>query len=263
MITKIITHDGIFHADDVMSIALMLEFIRPTLKVERTRNISADEFTNPDIWIVDVGGQYDQVNNNYDHHQDNSLPAACMLVLIELVNLGKIDTVMHEELFDAVYEISDIDCNGPADKNGFQVNTLIKSFNSIEDGFELAVDVCRKYIQSCKANAAKSEESKKIWDAGEKMSNIRVCDAFPIHWKRYKEENFLVYPQAGKWNVISADSEKFPLLDYNNAAVFIHVNRFIAVFNSKQEALECAFDSGLAILGKQKIEKINKIKSKF
>jgi len=244
MISKIITHDGIFHADDVMSIALMQEFIRPTLRVERTRNISADEFSNPDIWIVDVGGQWNRSLNNYDHHQDSSLPAACMLVLNELVNLGRISVEMQEELFDAIYEISDIDCHGPMDKNGFQFNTLIKSFNAIEDGFDKALWVCRNYIQSCKENVANAAKSKEIWDDGEKMGNIRVCSDFPIHWKRYEEEMFLVYPQKDNWNVITRDSATAPLVD-SVKATFMHANRFLAVFKNKKDATDCAKRSSI------------------
>ena len=244
MITKIITHDGIFHADDAMSVALLLEFVNPSLKVERTRNISADEFNDLDIWIVDVGGKYERQNNNYDHHQDSSLPAACMLVPNELVNLDKVSVELQDELFDSIYEISDIDCNGPADKNGFQFNTLIKSFNAIEKGFEIAVDVCRMYIQSCKANAAKTEESRKIWDEGEDMGNIKVCNAFPVHWKRYEEQMFLVYPQAGKWNVITRDSATAPLAE-SAMADFMHANKFLAVFSNKKDAINCACRSNI------------------
>lgn len=245
MITKIITHNGIFHADDVMSVALLLEFIRPSIQVERTRNISPDEFINPDIWIVDVGGQYNRGFNNYDHHHDSTLPAACMLVLTELSNQGLINEHMHAELFDNIFEISDIDCNGPADKNGFQVNSLIKSFNSIENGFEIAVDVCRKYIQACKASVAKAEESKAIWDRGEKVSGmIKVCDSFPVHWKRYEEEMFLVYPQDGKWNIITRDSATAPLAD-SPMADFMHANKFLAVFSDKKDAMNCAHRSAI------------------
>ena len=240
MISKVITHDGIFHADDVMSVALLLEFVRTSIQVERTRNISSDEFTNPDIWIVDVGGKYDDKLNNYDHHQDSHLPAACMIVLTELVNLGYVSVAMQEELFDAVYEISDIDCNGPQDKNGFQVNSLIKSFNSIENGFDIAVEVCRNYIKACKSSVVNIEKSRQIWDSGEVISTTRVCKAFPIHWKRYEQEMFLVYPQAGKWNVITRDSSVAPLVDGKGKAEFVHANKFLAVFNDRADAIQCA-----------------------
>lgn len=260
---KIITHDGIFHADDVMSVALMKEFAGESILIERKRNISTEEYQDNKVWILDVGGQLDIDRRNFDHHHDKTVMSTCVLLANYLVDIEWMEQAVYNEMIENLMVISEIDCNGPYAHSGFQFNTLIKSFNSLEDGFEAAVDVCRLWIQTCKKSVAEAEESKRIWDEGERLVGAKVCKKFPIHWKRYKEENFLVYPQAGKWNVISADSEKFPLLDHNNVAVFIHANRFIAVFDTKQEALECVFDSGLAILGKQEIEKINKIKSKF
>jgi hypothetical protein len=56
---------------------------------------------------------------------------------------------------------------------------------------------------------------------------------------------FIIYPQAGKWNLITRDSNVAPLIDNENTATFIHANKFLAVFATKQEALECAFDSTL------------------
>jgi hypothetical protein len=163
-----------------------------------------------------------------------------MLILTELSNQGFISDEMHSELFDNIFEISDIDCNGPADKNGFQVNSLIKSFNSIDDGFELAVDVCRKYIQACKANVAQAQESREIWDRGTKIGQeIRVCDKFPVHWKRYEEAMFLVYPQDGKYNLITRDSSIAHLVSTGKES-FIHANKFLAVFEFETDAIHCA-----------------------
>ncbi len=240
MISKVITHDSIFHADDVMSVALLLEFIRPTLPVERTRNIAADEFTNPDIWIVDVGGLYNKELNNFDHHQDSNLHSACVLLFKHLYNKSYIDGDIYDELIDTLLEISDIDCNGPQDKNGFQFNTLIKSFNNLEDGFDKAVWVCRNYIQSCKENVERATLSREIWDSGErKGDDIVVCNAFPSHWKRYEEEMFLVYPQAGKWNLLTRDSVNHHLVSIGKEN-FIHSNKFLAVFDNKEDAIACA-----------------------
>jgi len=249
MIHKIITHNGIFHADDVMATALLLEFIRPTIPVERTRNISADEFANPDVWIVDVGGQYNTELNNYDHHHDASLPSACVLVLKELCFRGHISTVVYDELIDPLMEISHIDCNGPVDRNGFQVNSLIKSFNAFPNGFDMAVQLCRNYILSCKVSAAKSVESRQIWDGGEQISLfIRACDEFPIHWKRYEEETFLVYPHDGKWNVLTINSEEFPLVS-TGKETFMHANRFLGVFTTREDAISCAQASAYNAVG--------------
>jgi uncharacterized UPF0160 family protein len=67
---KIITHNGPFHADDVMAVAalqLLLEKKGETYKVVRTR----DEHLWPTgDYVVDVGGVFDPATHRYDHHQE-------------------------------------------------------------------------------------------------------------------------------------------------------------------------------------------------
>lgn len=245
---KVITHNGIFHADDVMSIALIKEQVGE-IPVERTRNISTDDINDPEVWVVDVGLEFNHELNNYDHHQSKELDASCILVLKALTYEGLIRQELYEELQSSFETISFIDCNGPQDMNGFQFNTLIKSFNALENGFDLAVDVCRKYIQSCKATVQKSVQSQEIWDRGEKISMfIRLCDAFPIHWKRYEEEIYLIYPNDGKWTVLTRSSHDFPVWDTGKAD-FIHQGRFIAVFSDKEDAIQCAQMSACNVVG--------------
>lgn len=247
MIQKIITHNGIFHADETMAIALIHELVN-VIPVERTRNISVEDYNNPKIWVIDVGGKIDG-NNNYDHHQDASLPASCVLVLDALLEHAYISIDLYEELLPSMMEISHIDCNGPADRNGFQFNSLIKSFNALDGGFDVAVQVSRSYVASCKMNLAKSTESLAIWEMGEKISMyIRVCDAFPIHWKKYNEAPFLIYPNDGKWNLLSINSECFPIISTGKEE-FIHNGKFIAVFRDKDDAIQSAQMSAYNVVG--------------
>lgn len=249
MIHKLIVHDGIFHADDAMATALVLEFVRDSVPVERTRNISADEFDNPNIWIVDVGEIYDPSKRCFDHHQDNTLDAACKLVLEHLWHKGLISEQIVAELISAISEISLIDCQGPKPDSGFQFNSLIKSFNALENGWDLAVETCRNYIKACVSTANQTVQSREIWDAGVLESMyIRVCNAFPIHWKRYEEEPLLVYPNKGKWNLLSVNSEIFPIIS-NGKESFIHANKFLAVFDSKKDAVDAAQRTALNTLG--------------
>ena len=248
-ISKIIVHDGIFHADDVMAVALLHRFVDAIIPVERTRTISQEDIANPEVWIVDVGGQYNKDLNNYDHHQDRTLPAACMLILLILHERGYINDEMRDELFDPIWHISDIDCNGPAGKDSFHVNALLKSFNALENGFDIALSVCKQYIQACKATVGMAVTSKQIWDEGEKVSlYIRVCNAFPLHWKRYDEQMFLIYPNAGKWTVLTRESEAFPLVKTGKEE-FMHVNRFIATYKTKDDAIQCGQMSAINAVG--------------
>lgn len=61
----VVTHDGIFHSDEVIAIAL-LTFGQDNLKIVRTRykaSIDTAEFT------IDVGGEYAPKEGKFDHHQ--------------------------------------------------------------------------------------------------------------------------------------------------------------------------------------------------
>lgn len=68
--TTLATHNGSFHADDVMACAiirLLSERVHSeTVKIVRTRD--PEVIANADI-VVDVGGVYDPEALRYDHHQ--------------------------------------------------------------------------------------------------------------------------------------------------------------------------------------------------
>ena len=61
-----ITHNGVFHADEVFATALLSMIME--VKLFRTRALSAQDKAS-DIIMYDVGGVYDIKINAYDHHQ--------------------------------------------------------------------------------------------------------------------------------------------------------------------------------------------------
>lgn len=236
MIKKIITHNGIFHADDVMSVALIHELIDESIPVERTRKVSTADVVDPNVWVIDVNGMFNPAQGLFDHHQDGNLPASCMMILQHMPMRSDV----YLELYDVINVISTIDCKGPTEYDGFQFNTLIKSFNALENGFEVAVGVARNYIRACVATADKATDSQRIWDNGLNIGeHIKVCDAFPVHWKRYGEQPILVYPNDGKWNVLTINSLTMPLLSTGKQD-FMHANAFLAIFKDKSDAIACA-----------------------
>jgi uncharacterized UPF0160 family protein len=238
--TRIITHDGIFHCDDAFAIALIHEVFGNDVPVERTRNISMEDLENEEVWVVDVGGECSFIRGNFDHHHSDELPASCMLVLNYLFANGYVSEELYNELFDNFVTISNIDCKGPSLYSGFQVNSLIKSFNSLENGWEIALQTAKCSIQSAKDTVDKMKESKEIWDRGENVTLfVKMCDKFPIHWKRYQEANFLIYPNNGKWNLLSIDGAKFPIHP-TGFEEFIHNGKFIAVYKTQEEAISAA-----------------------
>lgn len=62
---RVVTHNGPFHADDVLAVALLKTFVRKDLEILRTR----DESEFKGNFVVDVGGKHDPENFLFDHHQ--------------------------------------------------------------------------------------------------------------------------------------------------------------------------------------------------
>ena len=61
-----ITHDGVFHADEVFATALLSMIT--DISLLRTRSVKVEDKPE-DVIMYDVGGQYSIGNNVFDHHQ--------------------------------------------------------------------------------------------------------------------------------------------------------------------------------------------------
>lgn len=71
---QIVTHNGIFHGDEVIACAILKlygEDRGKDIKVIRTRSkdILDNAIKDKETIVIDVGGQYNPELNNYDHHQ--------------------------------------------------------------------------------------------------------------------------------------------------------------------------------------------------
>lgn len=67
---SIVTHDGKFHADEVMACAI-LQLALGELSFVRTRNITKVMLEDEDCVVIDVGGEFDPSRRNFDHHMNN------------------------------------------------------------------------------------------------------------------------------------------------------------------------------------------------
>jgi uncharacterized UPF0160 family protein len=63
---KVATHNGVFHADDALAVAIVKGSTSCPLFVERTRN--PEKIAEADV-VLDVGLVYDQSIQRFDHHQ--------------------------------------------------------------------------------------------------------------------------------------------------------------------------------------------------
>ena len=61
-----VTHNGAFHTDDLFATATLSILNNGNIKIIRTRD--SEVFKKAD-YVYDVGGDYNPINNIFDHHQ--------------------------------------------------------------------------------------------------------------------------------------------------------------------------------------------------
>ena len=75
---QVVTHSGIFHADEVFACALLnIAYGQDNVSIIRTRDAEVLDLatSEEDIWVVDVGGDFNPSMLNFDHHmRDFNVP---------------------------------------------------------------------------------------------------------------------------------------------------------------------------------------------
>jgi len=219
----VVTHNGIFHADDVFSIAA-LKRVFPSLKLIRSRD--PETIANADV-VVDVGGVYDDATDRFDHHQrggagarDNGIPYSSFGLIWRKYGVQicageeKVAKAVDSGLVSA---IDAIDCGyveGVAE--GVSLSQTISLFNpsweeddDIDACFDEAVGFASRLLERFIASAAGGVNAKAIVaQAIEKAEDPRVIvlEQF-TPWKRTvhalsEEAQYMVYPsQTGQWRI--------------------------------------------------------------
>jgi len=257
--SKVITHDTSFHADEVIAVAL-LRFCAYKFELIRTRDniVLAEAVSNPEILVLDVGGQYDPALLNFDHHQDMELKSAAGLIYEHFKNeiLPEHEQPFLDNFFAA---IDAIDTNR---NNVFAVwSTLPKGFrnaSSIIGGFNRDVrNAAEQDAQFEKAAAfAQTIIENEVYSAKRKAkseaeyatrfilpNNVAVFEEFSTVWKDKKEHQFVILPHANGWQIQTLDTTIAQVPESVSACegfVFRHGSGFMAVVKDKDVALAFA-----------------------
>lgn len=135
-ISKLIVHDGVFHADDVLC-AAMARSLNPDVWIQRTRRLDPMdiELNGNGVYIADVGG------GKYDHHQpdaavreDGAKYAACGLLYEEWKD-ALFNTKEGQQYFEDTYvkpiEVTD---------NGGERNMLSHAIGGLNPSWDQKTD---------------------------------------------------------------------------------------------------------------------------
>lgn len=223
---KIITHNGIFHADEVFACATLQRFYGSDVPIVRTRNrgviaaAQSEELTA----VVDVGGQFNLFKSNFDHHQKdfdgkriNGTPFSSFGLVWNWF-APKFYPISVVEMVDRwlVEKIDAVDCGVAAKTEEYTVSHIISSFNvnfdeslaetaRFHDALSVASAILERVI--ARANAAKAGEDyvrSKLED--QSPSKLLLLGKFApwqsIVVKEHPEILYVVFPDiSGTWRI--------------------------------------------------------------
>ena len=144
-IREIVTHGGLFHADDCFAVAA-LKLLAPEAQVIRTRD---SKLTSPAEGrvIVDVGGIYNPASNQFDHHQkegrkaprSNGIPYSGFGLVWDAFGVqlcgDKLPELVHAEVDRGI--VSGVD----ASDNGFAISVLKPEYQASPVGLGLSAAI--------------------------------------------------------------------------------------------------------------------------
>lgn len=238
----IVTHDGVFHADDVIAVAIMRGSLANLIRTIRTRD--PREFETADI-LVDVGAEYDPERGRFDHHQKGfteqhegtEIPyAAAGLAwryfgkkFVQMHNPPFLDPKLCDAVFDRIMndvmiEVDALD-NGIAYNAKLGINTVISSLNPAHGDywvynahFERAVELVRfwlaNYVNTVLKQVTDHQNAIEAFSGGD---DIVTFDQVNTAWKKVigdmlrrgeQPPKLVVYPDpTGLWRVQTTPSD--------------------------------------------------------
>jgi Uncharacterized conserved protein related to MYG1 family len=229
--TKIVTHNGHYHPDDVFAVATLM-LIHSDAIVVRSRD---QKVLDEADMVVDVGQEYDPSRFRFDHHQlggagkrDNGIPYASFGLVWKEFGVGlaggkdeadiiEQKLVMAIDAHDNGVDVSQLNFK---DVREYNIGDFLVSFVTNGESMEeldvifskvviIARDLLAREIIKAKKRAREWLEVKKLYEESENKK-IVVLPKY-LSWKRVlvpTEAEFVVFMRIdGKWQVRSIPKE--------------------------------------------------------
>jgi hypothetical protein len=102
----IYTHNGNAHRDEFLAIALILAKEKDLFLIRRVSEIHEVELEDPNVFVIDIGRQYDPQLRNFDHHQlpADADPTCSFSLILDYYGINRDylpDWVAHTVLMDS------------------------------------------------------------------------------------------------------------------------------------------------------------------
>ena len=242
-VSKIITHGGRHHADEVLSCALLMRAL--DLKesaIERVFKVEQKHLDDLRCAVVDVGGEFEPKKWNLDHHQDEELSASNILVLHALFENMLVDKYEFDAMASMFKVVSMVDI-GKVSALPDSFTSMIRRTSDFSSALKLALLVVDGMLNQADQLRVNDSNWKKYKINGKWA--IAPINCFVSDW-RARGINYLVTPGRenfhsdidGDWNIMSRDSDILPIPFKvgENGVTFVHNGKFMCVVKGMNNA---------------------------
>ena len=173
---QVVTHDGIFHADEVFACALLcIAYGQENVSIIRTRDteVLTKATHDEDVWVVDVGDDFNPSMLNFDHHmRDFNVPnrhgnkLSSFGMVVEALLRRSFFSEVRQQLLDFSNKVDLMD-NGIEVAEDLRFISVLNSYSDNEEfSFYAALQTAIGYLRSL-INKWKEDH----------LTNLRLNDA--------------------------------------------------------------------------------------
>lgn len=155
---QVVTHDGIFHADELLACAaLSIAYGRDNLAIIRTRDAKVLDLATreEDTWVIDVGGDFNPSMLNFDHHmRDFNVPnrhgnkLSSFGMVVEALLRRSFFSEVRQQLLDFSNKVDLMD-NGIKKAEDLSFISVFNSYSDNEEfSFYAALQTAIAYLRS-------------------------------------------------------------------------------------------------------------------
>lgn len=258
----IATHNGQFHADDVIAVALLRSHILPDMQVVRTRDMALVAKAD---FVVDVGGVFDPASRRFDHHQASyhGHRSSAGMICDWLESEGRMPhrcaEYLRKHLIDHV-DAMDLGL-GQFHEGVPTFSDMIHYLNPAQDSeqdaaFERAVNMTIPFLEGMiEAWKAIEKDRDEVLDAMEADEVVIRFSSPDLNWKETYFENggamhpskYIISEKNGQWRVLAIPprmgtfetKQRLPAHWHEHTRdipglIFCHKTGFLAIFDSEQ-----------------------------
>jgi uncharacterized UPF0160 family protein len=180
-VSKVATHNGVFHADEVTAIGLLQVFgYNPQVYrvPHQTKDFEGFNF------IIDIGKEFDNVSR-FDHHQYTGGKSSAGLIW-DFIGQD------YPEISKLVSLVDNHD-TGVSKAGEFEYPSLVSAYNHSsniydieqDEAFDKAVDFAATVIQSLKDAQDSLKYAEETVKSSEIINNVLVLKEFTPHWSKF------------------------------------------------------------------------------